>query len=104
MILAVCGWWWNNYEREAHMKNALLQNEPGRVVLYTTANGKVTVDVFFANDNFWITQKSLSELFGVNIPSVSRHLKNIYFSGELIREATVSKIETVQSEGGRRSI
>jgi len=40
------------------------------------------------------------ELFGVNIPSVSRHLKNIYGSGELVREATVAKIETVQTEGG----
>lgn len=84
------------------MRNELSQNEPGRVVLYTTADGKVTVDVFFANDNFWITQKTLSELFGVNIPSVSRHLKNIYSSGELVREATVSKIETVQNEGGRQ--
>ena len=84
------------------MSNELEPNETGRVVLYTTDDGKVTVDVFFANDNFWLTQKSMSELFGVNIPSVSRHLKNIYGSGELAREATVSKIETVQTEGGRQ--
>ncbi len=84
------------------MKTELLSGKSNKVVLYTTADGRVTVDVFFADDNFWLTQKSLSELFGVNIPSVSRHLKNIYTSGELIREATVSKIETVQTEGGRQ--
>lgn len=88
------------------MSKELEPNKTGRVVLYTTDDGKVTVDVFFANDNFydnfWLTQKSMSELFGVNIPSVSRHLKNIYGSGELVREATVSKIETVQTEGGRQ--
>ena len=84
------------------MKTELLSGISNKVVLYTTADGRVTVDVVFADDNFWLTQKSLSELFGVNIPSVSRHLKNIYTSGELIREATVSKIETVQTEGGRK--
>jgi hypothetical protein len=49
-----------------------------RVILYTTADGKVTVDVFFARDNFWLTQRTIAELFGVRTPAVSRHLKNIY--------------------------
>ena len=72
-----------------------------KVILYTTADGKVTVDVFFSRDNFWLTQKTLADLFGVNVPAVSRHLKNIYATKELVREATVSKMETVQAEGGR---
>jgi hypothetical protein len=84
------------------MNIGLVVEKPGKVVLYTTADGKVTVDVFFAHDNFWLTQKTMSELFGVNIPSISRHLKNIYASCELVRDATVSKIETVQAEGGRQ--
>ena len=71
-----------------------------KIILYTTADGKVTADVFFANDTFWLTQRTMAELFGINIPSVSRHLKNIYASQELSLEATVSKIETVQMEGG----
>jgi hypothetical protein len=78
--------------------------QPGgqsRVILYTTADGKVTVDVFFARDNFWLTQRTIAELFGVRTPAVSRHLKNIYASGELTREATISKMETVQAEGKR---
>jgi hypothetical protein len=72
-----------------------------KVILYTTADGKVTADVFFASDTFWLTQRTMAELFGVNIPSISRHLKNIYASQELSLEATVSKIETVQREGER---
>lgn len=62
-----------------------------RVILYTTADGKVTVDVFFAQDNFWLTQRTMAELFGVKTPAVSRHLKNIYAGEELNREATISK-------------
>jgi len=73
-----------------------------RVVLYTTDDGKVTVDVFFAHDNFWLTQRTMAELFGVKTPAVSRHLKNIYASGELTPEATISKMETVQAEGQRQ--
>jgi len=73
-----------------------------KIILYTTADGRVTADVFFANDTFWLTQRTMAELFGINIPSVSRHLKNIYESQELSSEATVSKIETVQMEGERQ--
>lgn len=76
------------------------QNQ-SKVVLYQTADGKVTVDVLFAGENFWLTQKALAELFGVKTPAVNKHLKNIYASGELTPEATISKMETVQTEGGR---
>lgn len=72
-----------------------------RVVLYTSADGKVTVDVLFVRETFWLTQKAIAGLFGVKVPAISRHLKNIYASGELVREATVSKMETVQGEGTR---
>jgi hypothetical protein len=45
------------------------------IILYTTADGKVAVDVFFAQDNFWLTQKTMDELFGVKTPAVNKHLK-----------------------------
>jgi len=77
-------------------------NEQSQVVLYQAPDGRVTVNVLFARDNFWLTQRTMSELFGVKIPAVSRHLKNIFASGELTPEATVSKMETVQIEGGRQ--
>lgn len=83
-----------NGDKEPHKQNP--------IVLYTAPDGKVTVDVSFANDNFWLTQKTMAELFAVKIPAISKHLKNIYDSGELIPGATISKMETVQIEGGRK--
>lgn len=77
-------------------------NQPNRIVLYTAADGKVTVDVFFQADNFWLPQRAIAELFGVKTPAISKHLKNIYESGELTPMATISKMETVQSEGERQ--
>ncbi len=86
---------------EAFIKNELELNNQERVILYTAADGKVTVDVFFSQDNFWLTQKTMAELFGVKIPAISKHLKNIYATKELSPEATVSKMEKVQIEGQR---
>ena len=74
----------------------------GRIILYTAADGKVTADVFFAKETFWLTQSVMSELFGVKIPAISKHLKNIYESKELSPEATISKMEIVQIEGERQ--
>ena len=71
------------------------------IILYEAADGKVTVKVFFARETFWLTQKTMAELFGVNVPAVNKHLANIYAEGELTPEATISKMETVQDEGGR---
>ena len=73
-----------------------------QVILYTAADGKVTADVFFAKETFWMTQRTMAKLFGVNAPAISKHLKNIYASGELQEEATVSKMETIQIEGDRQ--
>ena len=72
-----------------------------KIILYQTDEGKVKVDVFFAEENFWMTQKSMSELFDVQKAAISRHLKNIYETGELEKNSTVSIMETVQKEGNR---
>lgn len=69
------------------------------IILYRTADGKVTVDVLFARENFWLTQKTMAELFGVNSPAISKHLKNIFESGELAHEAVVSIMETTAADG-----
>ena len=83
-------------------KQISLPETQNRIILYTAADGKVTADVFFEKETFWLTQRTMAELFGITVPSVSRHLKNIYESQELNPEATVSKIETVQIEGERQ--
>jgi hypothetical protein len=77
---------------------------PNRIVLYNAADGRVTVSVVFARDNFWLPQRAIAELFGVGIAAISKHLKNIFESGELTPEATVSKMETVQAEGARQVV
>jgi hypothetical protein len=72
-----------------------------KIILYTTDSGNVTVSVRFEDENFWMTQKAIAELFDVQVPAIAKHLKNIYDEEELTREATVSKKEIVQIEGGR---
>jgi hypothetical protein len=75
--------------------------ESSQVVLYQAADGKVTVNVLFARENLWLTQKAMAELFGVKVPAINKYLKHIYAIGELVREATISKMEIVQAEGER---
>ena len=71
------------------------------IILYSTPGGDKKVGVLFHDENFWLTQKAIAELFGVEVPAISKHLGNIYDSGELEREATVSILETVRREGNR---
>lgn len=79
-----------------------LRDQTTEFLLYTAPNGAIKVEVLLANDTIWLTQKRMAELFGVGVPAVSKHLDNIYESGELQREATVSVLETVQQEGTRQ--
>jgi hypothetical protein len=72
-----------------------------KIILYQTDEARVKVDVFFAEENFWMTQKTMGELFDVQKAAISKHLKNIFESGELEKDSTVSVMETVQNEGGR---
>ena len=70
-----------------------------QVVLYQDADGKVSVNVLFAKDNFWLTQKTMADLFGVNVPAVNKHLKNIFDSGELVENSVISILETTAADG-----
>ena len=76
-------------------------NEISNFVLYTTPNGEVHLDILLQDENLWLTQKGIAELFGVAKSTVSEHLTNIYNDGELDRLATVRKFRTVQKEGSR---
>ena len=71
-------------------------------LLYTAPNGGIKVEVLLSNETIWLTQKRMAELFGVGVAAISKHLDNIYASGELQREATLSILETVQQEGARQ--
>lgn len=71
-------------------------------LLYTTPEGSVKLNVVIQDETVWLTQKMLADLFGVNVPAISKHLDNIYAEGELEPKATISKMETVQQEGNRK--
>ena len=71
------------------------------IILYSTEKGNVNVEVVFNNETFWLTQKAMAQLFGVEVPAISKHLNNIYETKELNQNATISILETVQKEGTR---
>ncbi|MGQ0621381.1 MAG: RhuM family protein [Panacagrimonas sp.] len=64
-------------------------------------NGEVELEVRYQSETLWLNLGQIADLFGVQKPGVSKHLRNIFTSGELSPEATVSRMETVQAEGGR---
>ena len=76
-------------------------SDQNQFLLYTAPDGAVKVDVVLKDQTVWLTQKALAELFGVKVPGINKHLKNIFDSDELKREATVSKMEIVRAEGDR---
>ena len=71
------------------------------IILYSTPQGEIKIEVFLQDETVWLTQRAMGELFGVSKKTISEHLGNIYKSNELQREATVRKIRTVQNEGER---
>lgn len=68
------------------------------IILYETEDGKVNVDVVLKDETIWLTQKSIAELFDVNVPAVSKHLKNIFDTGELKEISVVSKMEITAAD------
>lgn len=79
-----------------------LRDQTTEFLLYTAPNGAIKVEVLLSNETIWLTQKRMAELFGVGVAAISKHLDNIYASGELQRDATISILETVQQEGARQ--
>jgi hypothetical protein len=77
-----------------------LQNQ-GSFLFYNGPDGAINAHVVLGNETVWLTQKGMSQVFEVEVPNISKHLENIYSEEELQREATVSKMEIVQTEAGR---
>lgn len=78
------------------MKN---QHNSSNIILYRSPKGSVSVEVVYSHETFWLTQKRMSELFGVAVPAVSKHLKNIFDTGELQENSVVSILETTAADG-----
>ena len=71
------------------------------IIFYTTPDGHVNIQVQLEDETFWLTQKRMAELFGVEINTINYHLKEILKSGELQETSTIRKIRIVQKEGYR---
>jgi len=81
-------------------KNKLqIKDELTEFILYTTPDGKVKVEIFFRNENIWLTQKRMAELFGVQRPAITKHLGNIFKEGELDENSTSSILEHTTQHG-----
>ncbi len=81
------------------MPNLSLQDQTTEFLLYTAPNGQIKVEVLLGNETLWLTQKRMAELFGVGVPAISKHLKNIFDSGELQEELVISILETTTEHG-----
>ena len=83
-------------------KRKEIRNSTAEFLIFQIEGKEQGVEVFYKDKTVWCTQKAMGMLFDVNIPAISKHLKNIYEQGELTEERTVSKMEIVRMEGNRQ--
>ncbi len=84
-------------------KHLIPQNRFTEFLLYKTPNGKVKVETYLRNETLWLTQKRMTDLFGVGIPGVNKNLHNIFESGELQEKSVVSILEITADDGKKYS-
>lgn len=80
-------------------KTLSLQDQTTEFLLYTAPTGEIKVEVLLSGETLWLTQKRMAELFGVGVPAISKHLKNIFESKELQEEVVVSILENTTEHG-----
>lgn len=78
-----------------------IRNSTAEFLIFQLESKEQGVEVVYANETIWCTQKAMAALFDVGVPAISKHLSNVFETGELTEEATISKMETVQQEGNR---
>jgi len=69
--------------------------DKGEIIIYQTPDGTTYLDVRLEDETIWLTQAQIAVLFGVKVPAISKHLKNIYDSGELEQDNTFSILENM---------
>lgn len=75
--------------------------DPTQIILYRAGDRDVAVEVYLRHETFWLSQKAIGKLFGVESNTITYHLKEIYSSGELNEKSTARKFRVVQNEGNR---
>lgn len=73
------------------------------IILYKTPDEQVRLEIFLLNETLWLTQEKIAELFGVQRPAITKHLKNIFTSGELDEEVVSSVLEHTTKHGALRA-
>lgn len=76
-----------------------METNNSQLVIYQTPQGDTHIDVRVKGDTIWLTQRQIAELFGTQVPAISKHLKNIFASGELQEDMVISKMETTTRHG-----
>jgi len=84
---------------EANERKLTTRDEVTEFLLYTAPDGQVKVECILHDETIWLTQKRIAELFGVGVPAISKHLKNIFESSELQEQVVVSILETTTQHG-----
>jgi len=82
-------------------KELAIRNSTAEFLIFTVQSGEESIEVKYADENVWLTQKMMAKLFEVTIPTINEHLKNIFDSSELITDATIRNFRIVQTEGTR---
>ena len=80
-------------------KNIEIRNSTAEFLIFMLEGKEDGIQVMYKDENIWATQKAISQLFDVGVPAISKHLKNIFESGELVENSVVSKMETTASDG-----
>lgn len=70
-----------------------------QLVIYNTPQGDTRIDVRVTGETIWLTQRQIADLFGTKVPAISKHLKNIFATGELQEDMVISKMETTTRHG-----
>ena len=79
--------------------NELKTTNTREILFYRDGTNEVKIEVLLQNENLWLTQARIADLFGVQKAAISKHLKNIFEDGELIENAVVSILETTAADG-----
>lgn len=83
-------------------KKREIRNSTAEFLTFVIEGKENGIQVFYKDETIWATQKAMSVLFNVGTPAINKHLTNIFTEGELKKEATISKMEIVQTEGNRK--
>nr|MBC8362768.1 virulence RhuM family protein [Candidatus Desulfatibia profunda] len=77
----------------------ITESNKNNFLIYTSDTGDIKIDVFLKDETVWLTQKNIASLFGVQVPAINKHLKNIFEDGELVENSVISVLETTAADG-----